>query len=73
MKLYGLRYLKDESSYWDDYYAFSHDAKKLRGLVKGINRWNLGTSDVTNNKEEVCYTDKENYPQYSVVEVPFVV
>ena len=36
MKLYGLRYLKDNESYWSDYYAFSHEREKLTAMCKGV-------------------------------------
>ena len=73
MKLYGLRYRKDNESYWSDYYAFSHEREKLTAMCKGVNGWFLGASDVTNNSEELCYTDKDKFPQYSIVELPFVI
>ena len=72
-KLYGLRYVKDEGSYWEEHYAFSHDPQKLRALVKGVSHWMTGSSDITNSTKEVCYTDKGTYPRYSVEEVPFVI
>lgn len=73
MKLYGLRYVKDEGSVWDDFYVFSHDIEKLTCLVKGVNTWFVGYSDVNGNAKEVRYTDKKIYPKYSIVELPFVV
>lgn len=42
-------------------------------MCKGVNGWFLGASDVTNNSEELCYTDKDKFPQYSIVELPFVI
>lgn len=73
MKLYGLRYLKDEGSCWSDYYAFSNERDKLMTLCKGIDSWVLGAKDVTNGPKEVFYTGGDTYPKYSVVEVPFVI
>ena len=73
MKLYGLRYLKDEGSLWSDFYAFSHERDELTTLCKHTSGWYLGTSDAVNNSKEICYTDKNKYPRYSIVEVPFVV
>lgn len=73
MKLYGLRYLKDEGSYWSDYYAFSHEREKLTAMCKGVSGWYLGSKDVTNNPKEICYSCGDTYPKYSVVEVPFII
>lgn len=73
MKLYALRYLKDEDSCWSDYYAFSHEREKLTAMCKGTKGWYLGPKDVTNNPKEICYTYGDDYPKYSVVEVPFVI
>lgn len=73
MKLYGIRYMKADDSVWNTFYAFSHDIDKLKKMAPGCGSWFVGTSDVTNNKYEVSYTNKEKYPRYSIVEVPFVV
>lgn len=73
MKLYGLRYLENEESCWSDYYAFSHEREKLTAMCKGTKGWYLGAKDITNNPKEICYTFGDDYPKYSVVEVPFIV
>lgn len=73
MKLYGLRYLENEASCWSDFYAFSYEQEKLTAMCKGVSGWHLGAKDVTNNPKEICYTCDENYPRYSVVEVPFII
>ena len=73
MKLYGLRYLENEEPCWSDFYAFSHDREKITRMCKGTKGWLLGTKDVTNNPKEICYTFGDDYPKYSVVEVPFVI
>lgn len=73
MKLYALRVVENKDSLWRPY-AYSHDTTKLTSIVMGNPRgWFLGKSDVTNNKYEVMFTEKEVYPQYSIVEVPFLV
>ena len=73
MKLYGLRYLKDEGSYWSGFYAFSHEREKLTEMCKGTKGWCIGAKDITNNPKEICYTYGDDYPKYSVVEVPFII
>ena len=73
MKLYGLRYLENEESCWSAYYAFSHEREKLTAMCKGTKGWYLGAKDITNNPKEICYTFGDDYPKYSVVEVPFIV
>ena len=73
MKLYWLRYLENEGSYWSDFYAFSHEREKLTTMCKGVGCWCLGAKDVTNNPKEICYTFGDDYPKYSVVEVPFII
>ena len=72
MKLYALRVVDDNNSYWDTY-AYSHDTQKLTTVVQGVRGWNLGKSDITNNKYEVMFTDKDVFPQYSIEEVPFII
>lgn len=72
MKLYALRVVDDKESYWVTY-AYSHDTQKLTAVVRGVRGWNLGKSDITNNKYEVMFTDKDVFPQYSIEEVPFII
>lgn len=72
MKLYALRVVDDNESYWVTY-AYSHDTQKLAAVVRGVRGWNLGKSDITNNKYEVMFTDKGVFPHYSIEEVPFII
>ena len=72
MKLYALRVVDNNDSYWVTY-AYSHDTKKLTAVVRGVNGWFLGKSDITNNPYEVMYRCKDVFPQYSIEEVPFII
>ena len=72
MKLYALRVIDNKDRCWDTY-AYSHDTQKLASVVRGVASWNLGKSDISNNKYEVMYTDTSVYPRYSIEEVPFII
>ena len=72
VKLYALRVIDNKDRYWDTY-AYSHDTQKLASVVRGVASWNLGKSDISNNKYEVMYTDTSVYPRYSIEEVPFII
>lgn len=73
MKIYALRYLKDENSLWSDVVAVSHEIPKLTALIMTTNSYTVGSYDQFNSPKVVRFTDVKVYPRYMIEEIPYVV
>lgn len=85
-KLYGLKILRDDKSYWSECHVFSHSVQKLKGLAllpEGVS-WYAERSDVDKSITElntVTYTTNYDLrepttkagPYFKIVELPLVI